>query len=170
MSISRGFSNAEELADETIKRVTNRVLEIAPDYEGDPAKYFYGVLRNVFREQRLIKEVSTDNLPVRLVDDQKTSDAYDCLLSCLTLLPNDRCEFILEYYTYHGGHRVRTHARMADDLGLSENALRMRAFHIRNKLEKCVRNCLSKIEMKSRSTPLESRIAHRKTEPEHESS
>lgn len=117
------------------------------------------------KEQRLNREFTTEDFPIRLVNEQKTSDAYDCLLSCLELLPVDRCEFILEYYTYQGGHKIRTHARMADDMGLSENALRMRAFHIRNKLEKCVRECLSRIEMKSRPTPLESRIAHRKTEP-----
>lgn len=169
-AISRGFSNAEDLADETIKRVTRRVLEIAPNYEGEPVKYFYGVLRNVMREQRPNREVVTDALPDPLIDDQKTSDAYDCLLSCLTLLSAEKCEFILEYYTYQGGDKIRTHTKMADDMGITENALRMRAFYIRTKLEKCVRDCLSKLEMKNRRTPLEGRIGHRKTEPEHESS
>ena len=163
--ISRGFSNAEELADETIRRVTNRVLEIAPTYEGEPVKYFYGVLRNIMKEQRLNREIYTQDFPIGLVDEQKTSDAYDCLLSCLTLLPDDRREFILEYYAYHGGYKTRTHAQMAVDMGMSESALRMRAFHIRKKLEKCVRKCLFKLETKSRQNPLESRIAHSKTEP-----
>jgi DNA-directed RNA polymerase specialized sigma24 family protein len=164
-SVSRGFSNAEELADETIKRVTRRVLEIAPDYEGEPAKYFYGVLRNVMKERRLKREFTTDDFPVPLVDEQKTSDAYDCLVSCLSLLPREKTEFILEYYTYEGSNKVRSHAKMAADRGISENAVRMRAFHLRNKLEQCVRECLSGIEIKKPRTPLESRIGQRKTEP-----
>lgn len=169
-AVSRGFSHAEDLADETIKRVTRRVLEIAPNYEGEPVKYFYGVLRNIMREQRLNREFTTDEPPVRLVDEQKTTDAYDCLLSCLASLPNERYEFILEYYTYQGGDKVRSHTKMAEEMGITENALRMRAFHLRTKLERCVRECLSKLEMKNQPIPLESRIGQRKTEPEHESS
>lgn len=43
----RRCSNPEELADETIGRVIANVNELAPNYVGDPARYFYGVARKV---------------------------------------------------------------------------------------------------------------------------
>lgn len=165
MSVCQGFSNAEDLADEAIKRVTKRVLEIAPTYEGEPARYFHGVLRNVIKEQRLKKEVTTDEFPVQLVETEKTSNAYDCLLSCLTLLSDKKCEFILDYYTYQGREKIRSHSQMAHELGISENALRLQAYHIRQKLEKCVKQCLSRPEIKSIRSSIESESGQRKTEP-----
>src|SRR5260370_17001420 len=46
----RGCMAAEELADETINRVAAKVGEVALDYAGDPASYFYGVCQNVHFE------------------------------------------------------------------------------------------------------------------------
>src|SRR5215203_2304093 len=105
--VSRGFSDAEDLADEAIRRVTNRVSEIAPTYEGEPVKYFHGVLRNILREPRPNNEVFDDQYPDKLVEVKNTSRAYDCLLSCLEILPTKKCEFILDYYTYQGGDKIR---------------------------------------------------------------
>jgi len=162
--ISRGFSNAEDLADDAINRVTKRVPEIAPTYDGPPAKYFYGVLRNVIKEQGENREITTDEFPVQLVDVQRTSDAYDCLLSCLTRLPKKKCDLILDYYTYQGSNKVSCHTDMANEMGISENALRMQAYHIRHKLGKCVRDCLSRSEIKPTRSPITSEIGQRKTE------
>jgi len=139
------------------------VPEIAPTYEGPPAKYFHGVLRKLLKEPRP-REVSTEDFPVQLVETQRTSNAYDCLLSCLKLLPKTKSELILDYYVYQGGDKISCHAEMASEMGLSENALRMQAYHIRHKLEKCVRKCLKKTEMKSTRRPIASRIGQRKTE------
>src|ERR687885_224752 len=46
----RGRPDAEELADETINRVTLKATQVAKDYVGDPALYFYGVAQKVFLE------------------------------------------------------------------------------------------------------------------------
>src|SRR5437764_14777727 len=48
--ISRGCHHAEEMADETINRVTFKLKEIRQDYVGDPALYFYGVANKVHLE------------------------------------------------------------------------------------------------------------------------
>jgi hypothetical protein len=44
---ARGFSNPEELADETIDRVARKIDELVPSYSGDPATYFFAVARLV---------------------------------------------------------------------------------------------------------------------------
>ena len=145
--ISKGFSHAEDLADETIDRVTNRVLDIADTYEGPRVKYFYGVLRNLLKEQRFVKEVATNDFPVSLMEPAKTSQAYDCLVECLKFLPHEQRELILDYYSYQGRNKIESRNKTANELGVSENALRMRAFYIRTKLEKCVKECLSRIQI-----------------------
>ena len=151
--ISKGFSNAEDLADETIERVTERVLDIRDMYEGPRVKYFYGVLRNVLKEQRLVKEIATDDFPVHLLQPEKTSKTYDCLIECLKFLPHKQVELILDYYSYQGRYKVENHNEMASELGISENALRMRAFYIRSKLEKCVNECLSRTQINRAKKP-----------------
>src|SRR5204862_7021675 len=47
---SRGCPEAEELADETIDRVSRRVIDIQQTYVGDKAVYFLGVMNNVHHE------------------------------------------------------------------------------------------------------------------------
>ncbi len=43
----RGCTCPEELADETMNRVTRKVPEIIGNYVGDPSLYFYGVAHKV---------------------------------------------------------------------------------------------------------------------------
>ena len=123
------------------------------------------MLRNILREPRPNNEVFDDQYPDKLVEVKNTNRAYDCLLSCLEILPTKKCEFILDYYTYQGGYKIRSHREMANEMSVSENYLRMQAYHIRHKLEKCVRECLRKSEMKSPRSPIEHSSGQRKTEP-----
>ena len=50
MFVSKGFSDAEDLADETINRVAKKLPEIQDTYVGEPARYFHGVARYILRE------------------------------------------------------------------------------------------------------------------------
>ncbi len=47
---NRGCAEAEDLADETINRVANKLAEIKKDFSGDRARYFYGVANKVLME------------------------------------------------------------------------------------------------------------------------
>ena len=142
MLISNGLSDAEHYADEAIDRVIKRLPEIKETYVGDPIKYFHGVARNVIREARRRKEVLIDILPDRLVLEPYRSDTSECLSKCLGLLPRDKKEFILDYHLYKGHAKVEHHRRMADELEITEGALRTRAHHLRQALEKCVLECV----------------------------
>lgn len=139
--VSQGFSDAEDLADLTINRVSDRLPEIRDGYIGDPARYFHGVARNIIREARRRREVATEVSPVQLSRTINPSDEYECLLQCLKLLPPEKSELILDYYLYEGHDKIEHHKRMAEELGITEGALRTRAHHIRAALEKCVRQC-----------------------------
>lgn len=142
---AKGFVDAESLADETINRVVDRLPEIGPQYEGDPACYFRGVARNIIFEEWRRKEIATDRLPERPIKPAEVSDEYRCLLKCLKYVQAADRELILDYHVYDGANKIANHIAMAEELGITVNALRVRACRVRAGLEKCVRECLEKL-------------------------
>jgi DNA-directed RNA polymerase specialized sigma24 family protein len=144
--VSKGFSDAEDLADETINRVMKKLPEIRDTYVGEPVKYFHGVARFVVREVGRRKEIATDDVPVVSVEPEDHTDQYDCLVKCLRFLAPEKRELILDYYIYDGRDKIVQHQRMAGELGISEGALRGRAHHVRGNLEKCIQQCIDRLQ------------------------
>lgn len=141
---ARGCQFAEELADETINRVAVQVESIAENYEGNPAIYFYGVAKKVFLENTrkpLFTELS-DNLKQNSSNTDEL-ELYDkCLEKCLNKLGSDKKEFILSYYEKDKQAKIDHRRKMQEDMELSSESFRLRAFRIRNKLQKCVFRCV----------------------------
>lgn len=150
--VSKGFSDAEDLADMTILRVTRKLPEIEGGYVGEKERYFHGVARNIVRERRRRKEVATGKIPERTTRPTNTSDSYDCLLECLKPLPSQKRELILDYYLYEGKDKAEHHRRMAEELEISVGALRTRGHHLRRDLEKCVRQCVGELVAKQKTS------------------
>lgn len=148
--VSQGFSDAEDLADQTINRVTDKLPTIRESYVGEPARYFHGVARNIVREAWRRKEVATENPPERPSRAVETSERQDCLLRCLKLLPGEKREMVLDYYLYEGRDKVAHHERMAVELGITKGALRTRVHHIRAGLEQCVLQCVKRFAEKQK--------------------
>jgi len=138
--VSKGFNDAEDLADETINRVISRLADIRDNYDGEPSRYFHGVARNVLREQMRRKEFATEVQAI-WVDPQPTSADRECLDKCLQMLPAPKRDLILDYYLYEGHEKIEQHKQMAAELAISEGALRVRVHHVRVRLESCVREC-----------------------------
>ena len=144
--MSKGFSDAEDLADEAINRVIKRLPEFRDTYVGEPARYFHGVARFIIREMMRRKEVTVDVMPVVPTETEVHSDEYDCLLKCLRFLPAEKSELILDYYIYDGRDKVAQHERMAKELGITKGALRGRAHQVRGNLENCIQNCIARMK------------------------
>jgi DNA-directed RNA polymerase specialized sigma24 family protein len=138
--VSKGFNDAEDLADETIDRVITRLPDIRETYEGEPTRYFHGVARNVIRETARRKEVTIEVSAV-WVDPRPTTEEHECLEHCLQLLPKQKRDLILEYLLYEGHQKIEHHKQMATELGITEGALRGRVHQIRIRVEDCVRQC-----------------------------
>ena len=145
--MSKGFSDAEDLADETINRVIKRLPEIRDTYVGDPVRYFHGVARFIIREVGRRKEVLVDELPPLAPPppDVPNSDEYDCLQKCLRFLPSEKRDLILDYYIYDGRDKIKQHHNMANELGITDGALRGRAHQIRGNLENCIQQCIERM-------------------------
>lgn len=139
--LSRRCADAEDLADETIDRVARKLGAIVESYEGDPARYFYGVAKKVFLEYTKQKPPPVAPPPA-VAPDPQTEAYLDCLDSCLEGLTAENRELILSYYGDKKRRKADSRQLLREKLSLKAGALRARTFRIRAALEKCVRQCL----------------------------
>lgn len=137
----RGCTEADELADETINRVTRKVGAIGEGYVGDPALYFYGVAHKVHLEY-LRKRPLPPQPPTYTGPAEEDEQEYDCLESCMQRLQPKQRELILEYYQDDKRAKIDHRKQLAQKMGIALNALRIRAHRIRTMLQQCVQNCL----------------------------
>ncbi|MGB8507760.1 MAG: hypothetical protein WCD76_05100 [Pyrinomonadaceae bacterium] len=142
--IHRGCTTAEDLADETINRVSRKVREVRANYNpgDDPALYFYGVARNVYREYLKRRPEPSPPPPQTPGEDDDVTPQYDCLEKCLKRLTPRNRELILEYYQSEEGPKIESRKMLASRFGLALNPLRIRTHRIRVELKKCVLECL----------------------------
>lgn len=145
MFIGRGCLAAEELTDETFNRVTGKLPELAKNYTGEPTLYFYGVADKIhlewLRKQKKIKQLrlpETDN-----EDKAEFEIEYECLETCLEKLPGDQHRLIVGYYREEKIAKIENRRELAKNLGMSANALQVKASRIRAQLKECVQNCIA---------------------------
>lgn len=139
--VSKGFTDAEDLADETINRVMVRLPDIRGTYKGEPAFYFHGVAKNILRENTRRKEIAGYLPEIRVDPPPDISDEHNCLGHCLQRLPVSKRDLILDYYLYDGHEKIEYRKRMARQLKITEGAIRSRAYQLRVNLESCMRQC-----------------------------
>jgi hypothetical protein len=141
--LKRGCSDPENLADKTLNRVALKLPEIKDTYTGDPLWYFIAVARMVRLEALRVKEISYDFVPDQVTVNCSPDAARECLQECLGLLPVDDSDLLLDYYLNVKRAKIELRRNMAQELGLSASALRVRAHRIRVIVEKCVLHCLN---------------------------
>lgn len=143
MFTCRSCGEAEDLADETIIRVTAKLPEITPNYQGDPVLYFYGVARKVYHEwlRRQNKPIAPPPIDVTNDDDR----VYECLDRCMETVPEESRQIVLRYYENEKRAKIDDRKTLADELGIGLNALRIRAHRIRELLRKCVKSCMGQL-------------------------
>jgi DNA-directed RNA polymerase specialized sigma24 family protein len=142
--VCRGCTCPEDLTDETINRVIRKMQGIGETYVGDRALYFYGVARNVYLEyvrQRPVPAVP----PAPPPDDPSSEEELACLEKCLQgITPRSR-DLVMDYFREEKHAKIELRKKMAEQLGIPLNALRIRACRIRANLEECVSNCLREL-------------------------
>jgi len=147
----RGCSDPEGMADETIIRVTRKVGEMAASYVGSPTSYFYGVAKNLLHEYDRKRDISLSSqaeqfiLPAPLTEEDDSSErVYECFERCLKRLEARERKLVIRYYDGQGRAKIDGRKRLADQLGIDLNALRVRTRRIRAKLRECIEKCLAK--------------------------
>ena len=146
----------DELADETLTRIARRLEEEGVIQSETPAKYCYIVARFVFMEYLRDKQkdgVSFDDperrppgndfaLPDSGDEKEIKERMLDCLEQCTGRLEPVNRDIIIRYYTGEERVKIENRRALAGELGLTMNALSIRACRIRDKLEACIKGCV----------------------------
>jgi RNA polymerase sigma factor (sigma-70 family) len=140
--ICRSCIDAEELADETITRVIKKVAEIADSYVGEPIALFYGFARNVFYEYLKSKPFVPPPPPPDPPEELEKMSG--CLDECMEKLPPDNRKMVLSYYQEEKQAKIDYRKRLADELGINMNALRIKMYRIRASLQECLMECVKR--------------------------
>jgi RNA polymerase sigma factor (sigma-70 family) len=138
----RSLCDAEDLADETINRVINRLDEIRNQVSGDRGRYFFGVAHKVLLEHQRRKQ--PQNPPLSDVDSNLVELEFRCLEECMSKLSDENRELVLQYYQAEGREKIEHRKQLAERLGIAPNALRIRAYRIRAALQKCLDECMER--------------------------
>ena len=136
----RGCAEPEDLADETINRVTSKLNEVGKQFEGDRARYFFGVANKVYLE--FLRRKLPQAPPVQTDDSKRVELEYRCLERCIDGLTAENRELLLQYYGAEGREKIEQRRILAEKLGIAPNALRIRAYRIRLSLQECVEKCV----------------------------
>jgi RNA polymerase sigma factor (sigma-70 family) len=150
-------ADAEELADETINRVIEKLPQIVGSYTGDPKYLFFRyaqltrlehIRRLARREQprednyRTIGDLPDPRTFAKVKADAETGARDEaCLIECLRKLrPEERRMFLLYYQE---GNRLQLDWRrnLAAEAGISLNALRLQIHRQKERLYACIVAC-----------------------------
>jgi RNA polymerase sigma factor (sigma-70 family) len=138
-----GTASPEELADEAFNRLARKLAQ--GEEIRQASQYLVGVARILLHEERSRMQREQRALRQGVPADNPSEDddiARATVESCLDLLSAPSRDLIRRYYGAEGRARIETRRKMAEEFGISLNALRNRALRIREELENCAKKRL----------------------------
>lgn len=133
---SRGCYDADDLADRSINVVLSKIEWLLPNYVGDPAIYFYAVAKKIYLED--LKKKPPPRVPPPDPTPPEMEQLSDSLDDCLNELSPEERDLILQYHQFEKQEKIQNRKRLADELQLSRNALRIKVCHIHFRLKRCI--------------------------------
>ncbi|MFL6467425.1 MAG: hypothetical protein ACJ72Z_05660 [Pyrinomonadaceae bacterium] len=162
-------SDADELADRTLDRVAGKIA--AGEKVENVAAYAGSVARFVWLEHSRKKRedaVGEDLPEVAVYADidvlNERDPRMECLRDCLAdTVPNPTDQkIIVGYYDTDTNEKNKdARKRLADSLDISIGALKVRACRLREKLERCINNCVERVTKKGISDTNEQEVMTR---------
>ncbi|MGA9767404.1 MAG: RNA polymerase sigma factor [Blastocatellia bacterium] len=152
----RGCFPPNDLTDETINRVARKISEGQEIHQNAFVAYFYGVARNVYREQLRNPErniLALEALPYpqhpvapmpKHLEVNINEQRIECLGKCLKGLPPETRALVVSYYEGEEAVKIKNRKQMAEAMGISLNNLRIRSHRIREQLENCIMDCIER--------------------------
>jgi hypothetical protein len=142
---SRGCVDADSLADEVLNRVAVRIDTVIVNYS-DPLRCCVGFVSNVFREYLREQEQKEKALPPPEPRPSEELEREDrCLKQCLGELTEADQGLFVRYFQGEKRARIDGRKKLAVDLSLTGNALRIQAFRLRQRLSQCMTECLGEV-------------------------
>lgn len=153
-----------ELADETLNRVARKLDENGEITGVAPLQYCYITAKFVFLEalradkrapfHRPLPAANSSNLSgqsATLLEADAGSDRKEkiaeCLQCCLDKVSSAERDLIVEYYRGQQRSKIERRAALAARLGVTANALSIRACRVRQRLEVCIQACMKRREV-----------------------
>jgi RNA polymerase sigma factor (sigma-70 family) len=145
----------EDLADKTIDRI------MAIINKGEEIRNFNSYVHTVagyvlmeYQRKQKTGSISLDRLPSdqhpaagqsEMEEQQELERRLKCLEHCMQGLRHKDRELIGQYYQGEKRERIENRERLTKRFGISANALNIQAHRLKNKLEKCVKDCLKQL-------------------------
>lgn len=154
----RGCACVEELTDKVFERAAKRLAEGVAIQNLDA--YLFGVAQKVALEH--FNNARSEPLPVGDVDEGtlpfedperaaeerahsvKERQREHCMKRCWRRLPEEARKKLVAYFSEAGRLRIENRKRLAQELALSIETLRVEIHRLRAALEECVRACWSR--------------------------
>jgi DNA-directed RNA polymerase specialized sigma24 family protein len=151
--IRKGSRYPEDLFDAAVDRAAEKLRKGEQIETGDPFKFVFGFARNIMREQwakPVVEQVATDP-PGKSTDADeeleaerlKSESRLDCLDECVSHYPPETRALVIDYYNDEAQSNKKNRMRIASELRIDLNTLRVRIHRIREKLEKCITDCVA---------------------------
>jgi DNA-directed RNA polymerase specialized sigma24 family protein len=134
----RACEDPANLADETVQRFFEKIRAGQEVTSDTPYGYVYAVASNVFREylREIRKHKVIADMWLRRIPTPPDS-TIDCGKRCLEDLDPDKRSLLERYYLDSGDSE-----KLASELGLSLNALRLKVHRTKSQLRACYEDCL----------------------------
>ena len=143
-------SQADTLADETLDRVAAKLaqgveIQSLRAYACETGRYVWLEYRRKYKEDNFGED--TPEIPVEPEFPEDPDLRIACLRSCLVEITNDTNDraLILGYYDTENVEKIKDQRKsLAEKLGLTANTLKVKASRLRDRLEKCINECVRK--------------------------
>lgn len=139
----------EGMADETFDRVATKASQLKDSFQGNRKLFFYGVANNLIKEYRKtvrtyvsLDEVEIAENPPAKFEEETAEAREECLRTCLLELTVENRNLLIAYYAKEKRAKIDQRAKMAQQLGISIETLRVRMCRIRSELVECIERCL----------------------------
>ena len=142
----RTCPDPDSLADQTIDCAIRKLPDIPS--EASPLAYLIGIAKNIYRDYLRAAQKAEPLRPVHDVaftetDPQReTEQRHQCLEECLAKLPAEDRALVLGYYREAKQQKIDLRRHLAEQFGLTQNALRNRIFRLNQRLALCLNSCL----------------------------
>lgn len=144
----RGCDSSDLCTDETLDRAMRKLDEgeVLFNVNG----YIHKIASLVYLEWRkeksrtvMLEDDHSESLGVAPIEFVEDDPRVACFDRCLQELSQDQRNLILNYYQDQGRAKIELRQRLAAQLNVPLNALRIRAHRIRKALEQCIQACLA---------------------------
>ncbi len=161
-------SDADDLADITLDRVAMKLAE--GETVEHIAAYAGSVARFVWLEHNRKKKEDAvgDDLPEVAVQPEiqafeDRDERMECLRDCMTeSIPNPADQRLIVGYYDTQTNEKNKHARkrLAESLGMSVNTMKVKACRLRERLERCINDCVARVTKSGVSHTNEQEVMH----------